>query len=131
MNDMKKPAFPQWPVKLNLIRPEAPRFRNADLVLVADCALFASPDLHERFLGGRSVAIGCPKFDDLALYREKLTDMLATADPASLRVIYMEVPCCAGLAYIARQVLAAAAKDVPLDTVMLGIDGQVQETASG
>ncbi len=117
--------LPQWPVKLRLVRPDAPRFQNADLVLAADCALFAGRGLHERFLDGRAVAIGCPKFDDPALYREKLADLLAKA--ASLQVIHMEVPCCSGLAYAARRALEDCGRDVPLTTVVLGIDGQALE----
>ena len=71
---------------------------------------------------------------DLALYREKLTAMLVKL--ASLKVIHMEVPCCAGPAgyprrrVIARRALEASGRDLPLEAVMLGLDGQVLATAS-
>jgi len=120
-------TFPQWPVKLRLIRPEAPRFHRADLVLVADCAPVACPDLHARFLAGRAVAIACPKFGDLDLYREKLTALVEQADLRSIRVVYMEVPCCGGLTYVVRRVLETG--DIPLTTVMLSVAGEVLETS--
>ena len=120
--------LPQWPVKLRLIRPEAPRFHQADFVLVADCAPLACPDLHARFLAGRVVAIGCPKFGDHDLYREKLRALIEQAALRSIRVVYMEVPCCGGLPYLVLRVLENS--DIPLETVMLSVSGEVLETTA-
>ena len=44
----------QWPVQLHLLNPQASFFRNADVVLAADCAAFAMGNFHTRFLKGRS-----------------------------------------------------------------------------
>jgi hypothetical protein len=36
----------------------------------------------------------------------------------------MEVPCCSGLVMLARQAIAASGKDVPLETIRIGIQGE-------
>jgi hypothetical protein len=38
----------------------------------------------------------------------------------------MEVPCCSGLIALARQALAASGKDIPLETVKVGIQGELK-----
>ncbi len=43
-----------WPIKLRLLSPAAPYLAGADLLLLADCAAAACPNLHERLLKGRN-----------------------------------------------------------------------------
>lgn len=86
----------QWPVQLKLVSPNAPYFANADLLLVADCVAFAVGDFHSRFLKGRSIAVGCPKLDDVQFYVEKLAAILQANKVNSLTVIHMEVPAATG-----------------------------------
>jgi len=45
-----------WPVQLKLVSHAAPYFKDADLLLTADCVPFAMGDFHSRFLKDRSVA---------------------------------------------------------------------------
>jgi hypothetical protein len=111
----------QWPVQLHLVPPNAPYFQGAELTLIADCVPFATPDFHSRFLKNSAVAVGCPKLDDGNAYVHKLTQILLASDIRSLRVAYMEVPCCRGLLFIAQQAVAASGKQVPLDPVLVGI----------
>ncbi|MDI7260141.1 MAG: 4Fe-4S binding protein, partial [Thermodesulfobacteriota bacterium] len=87
----------QWPVQLKLVPVNAPYFEDADLLVAADCVPFAYPDFHQDFLKGKSVVVGCPKLDDIQLYREKLTEILRTNSIKSVTVPFMEVPCCFGL----------------------------------
>ena len=51
------PAVPsqlrQWPVQLHLLNPQASYFKNADVLLAADCAAFAMGNFHDRFLKGK------------------------------------------------------------------------------
>ena len=116
-----------WPVQLALVPPDAPYFRDADVLLVADCVPFALGDFHARLLHGHAVVIGCPKLDNPDFYIEKLTRILATAGVKSLTVVHMEVPCCFGLTHIARSAMAACGCESPMRDVTVGIDGEVRD----
>ena len=113
----------QWPVQMHLVPPTAPFLKDADLLLAADCVAFAYADLHKDFMQGKALLIGCPKLDDGQAYLQKLTAMLQGNNIRSLTVLHMEVPCCSGLIAIARQALAASGKDIPLETIRIGIQG--------
>lgn len=119
-----------WPVQLTLVSPNAPYFHGADLLLVADCVPFACPDFHQRFLRGKPVIIGCPKLDQVEFYVKKLAEIVRAAQPRSLSVVHMEVPCCSGLTRIAQYALGVAESDVPLEDVTIGIHGQVMAATS-
>lgn len=111
----------QWPVQLTLVPPNAPYFRNADLTLIADCVPFANPNMHADFMRDGAIAVGCPKLDDSQAYIRKLAQIIETSDIRSIRVAYMEVPCCRGLVYVAQQAILATGRDVPLNPVLIGI----------
>ncbi len=111
----------QWPVQLHLLPVQAPFFENADLLLVADCVPFAYANFHEDFVRGHAVAMGCPKLDDARAYVDKVTQILLRSNVKSLKVAYMEVPCCRGLVQIALQALAASGKEIPFETEMITI----------
>jgi len=115
----------QWPIQLQLVPPQAPYYHNADLVLVADCVPFAYANFHTDFLKGRAIAIGCPKLDDLDAYVTKVAQILESSDIKSLKVLHMEVPCCYGLVYIAQQALGKSGKNIPLESIVIGIEGEV------
>jgi ferredoxin len=116
-----------WPVKLQLLNPQAPFLKGADLVLLADCAACALPDLHQRFLNGNAVAMACPKLDDAEAHVAKLAQVLEDARPRSIKVAIMEVPCCKGLDWIAAQALERAGLSIPVETVVIGRDGKLRE----
>ncbi len=113
-----------WPVQLRLVPPMAPYLRDADILVCADCAPFAFPDLHERYLKGRVVLIGCPKLDDLPYYVEKLKDIFGIARPRSVTVLRMEVPCCGGIARAVEIARDAAMPELPVEVVTVGIRGE-------
>ena len=113
----------QWPIQLHLVPPDAPYLHGAGLVLVADCVPFAYPDFHTDFLKGKAIAIGCPKLDDIDAYIDKVTQILTQADLRSLTVVHMEVPCCYGLVQVARWALNRSGKDIPIEDVVITIDG--------
>lgn len=114
-----------WPVQLKLVARTAPYFADADLLLVADCVPVAMGDFHQKFLKGRAVAMGCPKLDDAQFYVEKLGDILQANSVRSLTVVHMEVPCCSGLARVAREAMAVCGKDMPFEDVTVGLRGEV------
>lgn len=115
-----------WPVQLKLVPPSAPFLADAHLLLAADCAPFAYPNFHQRFLGGKTLLIGCPKLDDVEAYLEKLTAILKQNAIQSLTVLHMEVPCCNGLLSLARQALSASGKEIPFESVIIGIKGDIK-----
>lgn len=120
-----------WPVKARLVPPHAPFLRDADLLVAADCAPCAMPTFHADLLAGRSVMIGCPKFDDLEEYTARFARVFATSGVRRVTVAVMEVPCCQGLHAAVLRARAAAGSSVPVEVVTVGVDGRTlsRETA--
>ena len=118
----------QWPVQLALVPPMARFLQGADVVIAADCVPFAYGSFHEDFLRGKAVLVGCPKLDDVALYRTKLAAVFEQAAIRSIEVVHMEVPCCFGLVHVVQQALADAGKDIPLTLTKIGIQGEILES---
>ncbi len=119
-------ALTHWPIQLHLISPMAPFFENADLLLVADCCAYASGDFHQKFLKGKKIAIACPKLDEgQEIYLTKLTALIDYAKINTLTVIFMEVPCCRGLLYLAQQAMANAQRKLPIKGIMLSRTGKI------
>jgi NAD-dependent dihydropyrimidine dehydrogenase PreA subunit len=117
----------QWPVQLHLVPPGAPYFRNADIMIVADCVPFAYPNFHEEFVKDNAIAVGCPKLDDVEAYIMKIAQIIQQSKPKSLTVLYMEVPCCTGLVHITRQAIEQSGISVPLSAVLITIKGDKTE----
>lgn len=114
----------QWPTQLHLVPPSAPYLQNAHLLIAADCAPFAYAEYHRDFIKDRVLVNACPKLDDTSPYVEKLAAMISQNDIQSVTVTIMEVPCCRGLGMFAQQAIEQSGKDVPLEIVTIGIDGQ-------
>ena len=117
----------QWPVKLYLVNPGASYFENADLLIAADCVPFAYGSLHPDFLRGKTLVTGCPKFDDVALYAEKLAEIVSSNAIKSITVLQMEVPCCSGMQRLAEHAVAASGKAIPVEAVTIGLSGEVKD----
>ena len=115
----------QWPVQLTLVPTAAPYFQDADLLITADCVPLAYADYHRDFLSGKAVVVGCPKLDDNNAYLVKLTELFRVSRVKSITVLKMEVPCCGGIAMVAKQALAASGKEIPFNVVTISIRGEV------
>ena len=113
-----------WPVQLGLVSPQAPWLAGADLLLAADCVPFAYADFHRDLLSGRRVLVGCPKLDDVQGYVGKLTELFRAARPRSLTVARMEVPCCGGIVWAAREAVRLSGVPLPVSEVTVGVAGQ-------
>jgi len=123
-----KSQLRQWPVQLHLLNPQASYFKNADVVLAADCAAFAMGNFHSRYLKGRSIAIACPKLDtNKESYLEKLTVMISESKINTLTVVIMEVPCCGGLLQMAKQARESAGRNIPIKLAVISVQGEVKE----
>ena len=116
----------QWPIQLHLVSPFAQYYKNSDLLLAADCVGFAYADFHKDFLEGKSIAIACPKLDsNKQVYVDKLTSMINESNIKSITVLIMQVPCCAGLLQLAQLANDSANKEVPINTVVIGVNGEI------
>jgi len=114
----------QWPVQLMLVPPHAPYFKEAELVLTADCVPFAYADYHKDYLKGRPIAVACPKLDNLQLYVEKLTEMIKLNNFKAIEVLVMEVPCCNGLFQAAIMARQNSGMEVPIKVTTIGVRGE-------
>lgn len=108
-----KAQLPAWPIQLQLMPTRADYYKNADIVLAAQCAGFALPNIHEDWLRGKLPIIACPKLEDNASLVERLATIFKENEIRSLTVLRMSVPCC-GLEGIAREALSA--REIPWQT---------------
>ena len=115
----------QWPVQLHLISPQAPCFRNADLLIAADCTAFTRSSFHPDLLRGRKLVVACPKLDDTGPYVDKLADLIRLNQLKSLTVAIMTVPCCGGLQRIVDQAVEKSGANLTVHTVVIGLDGEI------
>jgi len=116
----------QWPVQLHLLSPNAPFFKESDLILVADCVAYCFGDFHKKYLKGKTIAIACPKLDSgLEEYISKLTAIINDANINTLTVITMQVPCCNGLLSIAKKASDDASIKIPIKSIIVSVKGDI------
>lgn len=114
----------QWPCQIKLVPVAAPFFNGAKLLIAADCTAYAYANFHQEFMAGRITLIGCPKLDAVD-YSEKLTDIIASNNIASVEILRMDVPCCSGLENAAIKALQQSGKFLPWSVITIGRDGQI------
>jgi hypothetical protein len=124
-----KSDLEQWPIQLHLVPPTAPFFDGKELVILSTCAPIASPDVHWRFVRGRSLVVACPKLDRTEGYVEKLAAIMAQNNIPKVIIVRMSVPCCGGLTAITQQAYAASGRtDLIVEVVTIGLDGELLKT---
>lgn len=116
----------QWPVQIKLVPIQAPYFKDAHLLIAADCSAFAYGAFHEKFIKNKVTLIGCPKLDGVN-YSEKLTQIIAGNDIKSVTIVRMEVPCCGGLEQAAKEALQKSGKFIPWNVTVISADGRITE----
>ena len=114
----------QWPVQIKLAPVQAPYFKDARLLIAADCTAFAYGNFHNDFIAGRITLIGCPKLD-MVDYSEKLTEIIRLNDIKDVTIVRMEVPCCGGIENAAKRALQASGKFIPWQVVTVRTDGSL------
>jgi len=92
-------------------------------LILADCRTVACSDLHRRFVEGKVVLMGCPKFDEAPAYIEKFTDIFRTAGIRRITVVRMEVPCCSGLTGMVKKAAGLAGEAIPIEEAVLTARG--------
>lgn len=116
----------QWPIQLHLVSPYAPYLHDAELLIVADCVPFAYGNFHQDLLKGKPIVIGCPKLDDIQLYKQKLTEIFRQSQARQVTVLHMEVPCCFGLVHAVKQAIAESGREIPCEEKVIGIRGELK-----
>ena len=115
-----------WPVQLQLLNPNAPYLKNADLLISADCAPFAYANFHQRFLKDKVLIILCPKLDKtIDQYVDKLTEIFKKQNIKSISIVHMEVPCCSGIEVIVKRALEKAQKNIIIKDYTISINGEI------
>ena len=123
-NAVNNSQLSQWPVQIKLAPVNAPYFKNANLLIAADCTAYAYGNFHNRFIKNRITLIGCPKLDN-ADYSEKLTAIIRKNEIESVTIVRMEVPCCGGLEHAVKTALQASGKFIPWQVVVISTEGQI------
>ncbi len=113
-----------WPVQLMLVSPQAPYLSGADILIAADCVPFAYASFHEDLLKKKILLVGCPKLDNIEVYKEKIAQILKLNNIKSITYAHMEVPCCFGLVGIIEDVITATGKKINFYEVVIGIKGE-------
>lgn len=114
----------QWPCQIKLVPVNAPYFDGAKLLIAADCTAYAYARMHQDFMRGKITLIGCPKLGSVD-YSEKLTQIIQNNNIQSVTIVRMEVPCCGGLEFAAKEALQASGKFIPWQVVTISIDGRI------
>lgn len=114
----------QWPVQIKLVPVNAPYFDNANLLIAADCTAYAYGNFHNEFIRNHITLIGCPKLDD-GNYSEKLTQIIANNNIKSVTIVRMEVPCCGGIEFAAKEAIKNSGKFLSWRVVTVSTDGRI------
>jgi hypothetical protein len=111
---------------MRLIKPAAPYFQGADVILTADCVAYALGEYHDKYLKGHSIAIACPKLDQgREIYIEKIRSWFDEAKINTLTVMRMQIPCCGGLLGLAQEAAKRASRKVPIKYIIVSVEGTI------
>jgi Fe-S-cluster-containing hydrogenase component 2 len=116
-----------WPVQIRLIPTHAPFLQNADLLVVADCTAVAVPGFQQKYVAGKTIMMGCPKFDDAEGYIERFAEIIKTCNLKSLTILIMEVPCCSAMNVIIKKAMKIAEKSIPIEQITISTHGEELE----
>lgn len=117
-------ALSHWPVQIRLIPAHAPFLQNAHLLVAADCTAVAVRNFQADYLEGKTVMMGCPKFDDANSYVQRFTEIFNTCKLQSVTILIMEVPCCSAMNAIVKQAYERAGKDIDVTQITISTRGE-------
>lgn len=116
----------QWPCQIKLVPVNAPYFDDANLLIAADCTAYAYGNFHNEFMRGHITIVGCPKLDE-GDYGDKLTQIIASNNIKSVKIVRMEVPCCGGIENAAKRAIQNRGKFIPWQVVTISTNGKIIE----
>ena len=117
----------QWPCQIKLMPVKSAFYKDANLLIAADCSAYAYGNFHRDFMKNHITVIGCPKLD-AGDYTEKLTQIIENNDIKSVTIVRMEVPCCGRMEMAAKNALKASGKFIPWRVVTITTDGDIKES---
>jgi NAD-dependent dihydropyrimidine dehydrogenase PreA subunit len=117
-------ALSHWPVQIRLIPPHAPFLQNADLLVAADCTAVAARRFQEHYLQGKTVMMGCPKFDDAEGYIQRFAEIISRCNLNSLTLLIMEDPCCSAMTVILEKAMQRAQQKIPVTQITISVRGE-------
>ena len=121
---MKTSELGQWPIQIKLVPVNAPFFKEASLLIAADCTAYAYGNFHDEFIKGRITLIGCPKLDTVD-YSDKLTQILNENDIKSISIVRMQVPCCEGIVNAVKTAIKNSGKLIPWNVTVVSAEGEI------
>ena len=116
----------QWPCQIKLMPIKSAFYKDANLLIAADCSAYAYGNFHRDFMRNHITVIGCPKLD-AGDYTEKLTQIIANNDIRSVKIARMTVPCCGKLEMAAKRAIQNSGKYIPWSVVSITPDGEIKE----
>jgi len=119
-----------WPVQIRLVPAHAPFLKNSDLLVAADCTAVTVKDFQQKYLDGKVVLMGCPKFDDAESYVQRFAEIIESCDLKSLTILIMEVPCCSAMNMIIKKAVEKAGVSVPIEQITISTRGEELERKS-
>lgn len=123
-NEKMSEELSNWPVQIKLAPATAPAFKDAHLLIAADCAAFAYVNFNKDLISGKTTLIGCPKLDSCD-YSDKLSEIFVTNNIKSITVARMEVPCCGGLDFAVKTAINKSKKNIPVETFIISTKGKI------
>lgn len=115
----------QWPVQLKLVNSNADYFKEANLLVAADCTAYAYGNFHKEFIKDHVTVIGCPKLDDIKYYEDKFIEIIRNNNLKSITVVRMEVPCCTGIVNAVKSAMLKTQTILPYREVIISTEGNV------
>ena len=120
----QKNRLTNWPVQIKLAPITAPFFQGTELLVAADCTAYAYANIHEDFIRGRVLLMGCTKLDGVD-YAEKLGAILKNNDIRGVTVLRMQVPCCGGMEFAVSRAVEESGKAIPWNVAVISPDGRI------
>jgi len=87
------PKTKNWPIKLEFINIKNSKFKNADIIFVADCVPFILRNFDD-ITRNKTIITMCPKLCNTKNLREKITEIIDKNEINSIESINIDYICC-------------------------------------
>ncbi|MFO7797887.1 MAG: ATP-binding protein [Promethearchaeati archaeon] len=119
-------ALRQWSIKIELVNPDSPYFRNKELLIVSDCSPLAYGDFHRKVLKGRPLVSICPMLDLNDTTLTKLQTIIENNPIEIIELVLMEVPCCKKITFLLDSIISNINKEITVKTTIISRDGRIK-----